>query len=294
MNLKQLFLGLLATASIGTLQAQDVLYKMNGGMEEVKVKEVGPRTITYKRWNNLNGPDFVINKNEVDRIQYENGDDEEYGRHERMSPARMHRDRRAPVRERSSSKIKYGRNIFSVAPIFMTNTSATGVGLAYEHIVDRNGIFSIYLPAAYSFKTNRYNNNYYNPGYPYESRNSHMFWFYPGVKIYPTSSFGKVRYAVGASIAIGSGSESYTEQIYNPSTNTTNYYSRRNSNFIMGAMLTNSLNIQPTAHLYLGLELGLGIPYVVEDDYNYNYYGGYGTYNDEPLVQFNFRIGYRF
>jgi hypothetical protein len=299
MNLKQLFLGLLATASINTLQAQDVLYKLNGGMEEVKVKEVGPKTITYKRWNNLSGPDFVINKNEVDRIQYENGDDEEYGRRERMTPDRMHRERRKPVerehgsRERSASNANYGRNILSLAPIFMTNTSATGVGLSFESIVDRNGIFSIYLPAAFSFRNNQYYDNYYNNN---QRTDDHMFWFYPGVKIYPTGAFGKVRYAIGASIALGSGSETYQQGVYDPTFGGTVYKTFENSTFVMGAMLNNSLNIQPTPHLHLGLELGLGIPYYTDyDNNNNNYYSsGYGMYDGEPLVQFNFKIGYRF
>jgi hypothetical protein len=69
----------------------------------------------------------------------------------------------------------------------------------------------------------------------------------------------------------------------------------------MGVMVTNYLNIQPTPKLYLGLQFGLGIPYVVNSDKAVSsspYYGNEGKYYNKntftPLVDFSFRVGFRF
>lgn len=55
--------------------AQDRLYLGDGSIQEVKIKEVSPKTVVYKKWNNLDGPDFVILKSEVEHIKYQNGEE---------------------------------------------------------------------------------------------------------------------------------------------------------------------------------------------------------------------------
>ena len=120
-----------------------------------------------------------------------------------------------------------------------------------------------------------------------------MFWFYPGVKIYPTGSDGIVRYAVGPSLAFGTGSRNYGRNIYDPGTGTYQYKRIEDDIFVMGIVVNNSLNIQPTPRLHLGLELGLGIPYYSTEPRDLNY-DPYNELYNAPLVQFNFHVGYRF
>lgn len=273
--------------------AQDKLYKQNGDMLQVKITEVSDRTIRYKRSDNLEGPVYSINRNEVSKIQYENGSIEYYnsnGRHARPGSRMMAEENGNGSHKNRPS---YGNNILSFAPVQFTNTSVTGLGLHYERILDRRGIFSLYIPVVFSFKNDDYNN--YN--YPYNNQNNdryNMFWTYPGLKIYPTGSNRKVSYAVGPSLAIGAGSRPTYQNMYDPNTGSYLGTTRTMTDiFQMGIMVNNSLNIQPTPRLYLGVEFGLGIPYIQNKTYD-QYGNRVDNYNDEPLVQFNFKVGYRF
>lgn len=53
--------------------AQDQLFKKDNTKLLVKVLEIGTAEIKYKMFDNLNGPSYVLNKNEVSIIIYENG-----------------------------------------------------------------------------------------------------------------------------------------------------------------------------------------------------------------------------
>jgi len=179
----------------------------------------------------------------------------------------------------AQSNGNYGKNIISLAPLAVTD-QGVGFGLAYERSLDSKGMFSFYLPLAYSFRIQE--DNYY--GSQYYDRTEYMFYAYPGIKVYPTGAFGKVRYGIGPSLVIGTGSQ-YDDRYYSqpyPYTGTMAFVDR----FILGTMINNSLNINPTNRLHLGLELGLGVTYV-------NKIGG-RNYGTQPLVQSAFKIGYRF
>jgi len=284
MQLKAILLSLVLSSAILPALAQDRIYTKSGGVFEVKIKEIGTRTIVYKKWSNQNGPDYVMPKKDVDHVRYQNGDEEVLDAHNKPQP----------ILERGAARNgqEYGRNIISISPIHMTNTSAVGFGLSYERMLDKNSIVSLYIPVVYSFKNN--GNSYYNPSSGlYDKDKTRMIWFYPGAKIYPTGSDGIVRYGVGPTLAFGSGKRELTRDEWNPASQAyvTRHYDENVT--VMGFLVSNSLNIQPSPKLHLGLELGLGIPYYVSDKEN-NYTFGYNSYDDEPLVQFNFSIGYRF
>jgi hypothetical protein len=55
---------------------------------------------------------------------------------------------------------------------------------------------------------------------------------------------------------------------------------------MLGVMINNTLNIQPTPHLYMGVELGLGVSYVNKV--------GSTNLGETTLGQFAFKMGYRF
>lgn len=55
-------------------QAQDLITTKNGEDIQAKVLEVSSTEIKYKKFSNLDGPTFVINKNEVLMVRYENGE----------------------------------------------------------------------------------------------------------------------------------------------------------------------------------------------------------------------------
>ena len=57
--------------------AQDILVNKDGSTIKCKVISVGVEVITYKKFNYLEGPDYLIKKADVTRIIFENGNIEE-------------------------------------------------------------------------------------------------------------------------------------------------------------------------------------------------------------------------
>jgi len=64
---------LLCLALTSNLIAQDVIKFKNGDELKVEVKEITPKEIKYKRFDNLDGPLIIILKNTATSIRYENG-----------------------------------------------------------------------------------------------------------------------------------------------------------------------------------------------------------------------------
>ncbi len=267
-------------------RAQDRIYTKDGAIYEVKVIEIGTREVVYKKWSSLNGPNYILPRKSIERIRFENGDEEIFSR-----PVALRHD--VSGKTTAAEDHRYGRNSVSVSPIHMTNIGPVGLGLSYERVCDKNYIISVYLPVVYSLKngTSNYNYSYYSTT-PNKDKSS-MLWFFPGVKLYPTGSNGLVRYSVGPSLAFGMGSRNYTRDVYDPATG---YYTATTFDdniFVMGILINNTLNIYPTPKFRLGLELGLGLPYYTnEEDTHLNYYDS--PFRNVPLVQFNFQVGYRF
>ena len=56
------------------VMAQDVIVKKDGSTIQSKVMEINEREIKFKKWSNLEGPMYTINKNEVNSINYQNGE----------------------------------------------------------------------------------------------------------------------------------------------------------------------------------------------------------------------------
>jgi hypothetical protein len=177
----------------------------------------------------------------------------------------------APV----APKSKYGPNLITVAP-FQFTENGVGFSFSYERTLDKEGMISFYVPVITTFNltNNGYNNNNNN------NPNATMFYAMPGVKIYPTG-MGKIRYALGASAVVGVG-DKRVDDYYSSGY----YQSVLKDHFLVGMMVNNSLNVNPSSHLYIGLELGLGFTYI--DNVDGIRQGA------NPLVQGGFKVGYRF
>lgn len=79
MNAKLIKKGCVLTGlllSTVTVYAQDVLTKKNGDEIEVKVVKISTNEIEYKKWSNQDGPSYILLKNEVFMIKYNNGEKE--------------------------------------------------------------------------------------------------------------------------------------------------------------------------------------------------------------------------
>lgn len=60
------------------LNAQDTLFLRNSSKVVVKLSEITPTQLKYKRFDNLDGPNYAINKSEVEYVVFANGLKEQF------------------------------------------------------------------------------------------------------------------------------------------------------------------------------------------------------------------------
>lgn len=127
------------------VSAQDVLYKTDNTKQEVKVTEINGTSIKYKEFSNPNGPLYVINKNEVALIVYQNGKHEAFNKVD-VSPA--YSDPSTKQLQRFE-KVTENKNVIFLNTIEFLNS---GVGVSYLHEFG-DGKFDLHIPFATSFGT---------------------------------------------------------------------------------------------------------------------------------------------
>ena len=76
--MKNLFLFVLLACSFTIIKAQDTLTMRSGENIAVKVLEVGPSEVKYKKIDNLNGPNFTVLKSNLLMIRYQNGSKDDF------------------------------------------------------------------------------------------------------------------------------------------------------------------------------------------------------------------------
>jgi hypothetical protein len=59
--------------------SQDIIIKRNGDEIKAKVSEITETTVKYKKWENIDGPLYNINKLEVFKVKYETGQSDFFG-----------------------------------------------------------------------------------------------------------------------------------------------------------------------------------------------------------------------
>ncbi|MBO4316285.1 MAG: hypothetical protein J5867_10045 [Prevotella sp.] len=75
--MKQLLVILMFLCS-ASIFAQDVIVKKDGSHIECRVVEVNDSGVVYKKWSNLNGNNFEIDRADVSAINYQSGKKEDY------------------------------------------------------------------------------------------------------------------------------------------------------------------------------------------------------------------------
>jgi|GEM_PF-6720604 len=161
-------------------------------------------------------------------------------------------------------KRHYGRHIAMASAVI--NNGGAGFGLQYEYVVNEKKTVSLYIPFMVCITP--------EPSYTH-SINAVMYFINPGFRIFPTSSKGVVRYSIGLSALMGFGEGRNGDHIETRADLT--------SRAVGGLLLVNALHFQPTTHIRISLEIGIGL----------------GS-DDQPLTQGNFigqlsaGLGYRF
>lgn len=79
MKTKSTIIFILLMGFFYSVKSQDLIYKKNKEVLTVKIIELGLDEIKYKDYNNQSGPTLVIDKNEIDRIRFENGKTQYFG-----------------------------------------------------------------------------------------------------------------------------------------------------------------------------------------------------------------------
>lgn len=264
---------LTATAAVTAL-AQDKIYKRDGAIIEAKVRSVGSTAVTYNRWDNQSGPEYSLPKLDVSKIKYQNGSEDSFD--DDIFPPGLPRPHRRTETSDSSRRHTYGRTVAAVGPMQFTE-NGLGFCFSYERVLDEAGIVAFYVPAIATWHFN--NNSYYNSvtGKYESAHQDFMFYFMPGIKLYPATCFRRSSYSIGPNLVYATGDKS--EEISVGGYRTMNH-------MMVGMILNQSLNINPGPHVYMGFDFGLGFSYVNRIDG--------ANQNTTGLVQGAFRIGYRF
>jgi hypothetical protein len=71
--MRKLIYSLFLFFSVVTIQAQDIIHLNSGSQIKAKVLEIKPNIITYKLYENIQGPTYSIYLQEVHSIAFENG-----------------------------------------------------------------------------------------------------------------------------------------------------------------------------------------------------------------------------
>jgi hypothetical protein len=270
-----------------TAHAQDKIYKRDGGIIDAKVKTVGSDNIIYKRFDNQGGPEYSIPKADITKIIYQNGTVDAFDESNK-------KEYRHAGKAGSASK-KSGDNIISVIPLAYTadpdgTMNDPSIGICYERQLDMYGHISVVLPVMINFTSGRdFTNNIYGTGYSGapDAKGYTSLSFMPGIKFYPTRNTNPIRYGLGATFFTMFGKEPYYsyDQGYNYSTSTADI-----KYAVYGLMISNSVNISATKHIYLAIDLNTGIP--ISD--NRHQQGEDLGIPLLPIMQFIFKVGYRF
>jgi hypothetical protein len=281
MRLQTILLAVFAFLSFPAA-AQDKIYKRSGEVIKAKVKKVTPGTVVYRRTDKPDEPDRSISKAEVLKIEYETGTVDHFATTKAIPLHKKNKERLAYNKVRESG---FGLNILSAQATIAE--SGSGLGFAYERLLDRKGMFSFYLPLAIIHKDGTEALDPDEWGY-----SQFITQISPGIKFYPTGNSGKVRYATGLLFNYQRGAEQ-KEVSYPPDPNGFHYWGWKYLDILrMGPMLHNSFNYSPVPGFYMGADAGIGFTVVNKQEYlPTNTMQEHGS---RIFAQFSVRMGYRF
>lgn len=115
---KLLLLPLILSGSAGA-SAQDIITRRDAEQIEAKVLRIDGKTIEYKKWENPDGPVYVIPSREVFTIRYENGSREVI--HAWKNASRAQTDAGKFPRYQGEIALAYGVGVGKISDIFNTD-----------------------------------------------------------------------------------------------------------------------------------------------------------------------------
>jgi hypothetical protein len=218
-----------------SLFSQDIIYKSDGSREEAIIKEVNDKDVTYKRFDNPEGPDYVIRKKDVIMVTYQNGN------YELMNASRPDNDNLAP-------------NLFSYNLFDLVWNRFT---VSYERIL-KNGKTGIKVPVSFGYN---YNDEYTN----FDFRT--IFGSGIGVNFYPTGQ-GKWKYFMGPELNMGYGKEQQYYYYYDEWGNYVGEELQNLESFYGKFLINNGVIFTPVANFSVSAFVSLGVRYVDKSNFD--------------------------
>lgn len=128
------------------VQAQDLITKRDGEDIKAKITEVNQNEIKYKRFDNQDGPTFVISKSEVLMVRYENGTNEVFNQQPATAPTNNY----VPQQQQTMTQANYNAQQQPAAygnnygrPMDYGTAGKVYPGMRYKHYKN------FYEPSAY-------------------------------------------------------------------------------------------------------------------------------------------------
>lgn len=173
------------------IRSQDIIYLNNGSKFEAIVKELTSYEVKYKNFSNPDGPTYVIVKNDVLFIEYQNGTLEIINKNPRaLSPVKTETTTPKKEIKKGPYDMYYaGKNSIYLNGLALLNSD---VALIYDREI-ANSRLSLVLLGAYNFNLNTNYTNYYIQALGVSKKNYDL-----GVGInYYTQARKRTQYFVG-------------------------------------------------------------------------------------------------
>lgn len=218
--MRHLFLYCLIILSMNQFVAQDVIYLKTNEQIKAKISEIKEKFVTYKKFDNLSGPEYEIPKTKITIIVYENGTSEQF----------------------NNSK-PIDNTLKNVISLNYGDLTVGRVALNYERYIYKQKL-SLKIPLAIS-----YTNNYYDER-PKVLTGLDINYYPLGIK--------KISYFTGVGTQVGILNVfnylhefSYTADYYYPNPiNSKRYFG--------GAYINNGITIIPVDNFSISGQLGIG------------------------------------
>lgn len=213
------------------IHAQDIIYKLDGTKEEAKVLEIDKKEILYKKFSNVEGPTYSIDRSSVAMITYENGNFDLLNK---------------PVIE-GMKEVEFARNALTYHLFDLVFNEFT---ISYERIL-KNGKIGIQIPLSFGYRqSNFYANNFRS-------------LVYSGVTLnfYPTGQ-GMWRYFMGPQLNLGYGNEEDYITYWDDQGNYIGEENVTTESFYGKFFINNGVIFTPIKNLSISSYLSLGIRYL--------------------------------
>ena len=202
--------------------SQDEILLISGDRVKAIITEINKKEVKYKKFSNPEGPLFVINKRDINKVIYKNGEEE--------------------IFLDAPSGYIFKQNIFAY---HIFDVVYNQFAFSYEHI-SKNGKMSFFIPVSIGYSDN------YGP-----KAFNDLGFSGCGINLFPTGQH-RVTYYLGPELQIGIGEDSVYE--YDP--NYGHDRRGDSEQFVYGRLIINNgMAYSPVVNFRLNAIFGLGIRY---------------------------------